>query len=108
MKSVDMFLEELIVHRELSDNLCYYPPHYDSLQGAWDWARTTLMDHGLDKHEISTRESINCFCFLFVEVLLLPKYDHHMQEGAAGESTNCRSCKFLHFLIRFRNFVCLI
>ena len=51
MKSVDMFVEELIVHRELSDNLCYYPPHYDSLQGAWDWARTTLMDHALDKRE---------------------------------------------------------
>ena len=51
MKSVDTFVEELIVRRELSDNLCYYQPHYDSLQGAWDWARTTLMDHGLDKHK---------------------------------------------------------
>lgn len=51
MKAVDAFLEELIVRRELSDNFCYYQPHYDSLQGAWDWARNTLMDHALDTRE---------------------------------------------------------
>lgn len=51
MKAVDVFLEELIVRRELSDNFCYYQPHYDSLQGAWDWARITLMEHALDKRE---------------------------------------------------------
>nr|GEV62374.1 deoxyribodipyrimidine photo-lyase [Tanacetum cinerariifolium] len=58
-QSVDTFLEELIVRRELSDNFCHYQPHYDSLQGAWDWARTTLMDHASDKREhIYTREQL--------------------------------------------------
>ncbi|KAJ4827949.1 DNA photolyase phr1 [Turnera subulata] len=48
---VDAFLEEMIVRRELADNFCFYQPHYDSLQGAWDWARKTLMDHASDKRE---------------------------------------------------------
>ncbi|GAU46012.1 hypothetical protein TSUD_401340 [Trifolium subterraneum] len=38
-QAVDTFLEELIVRRELADNFCYYQPHYDSLQGAWEWTR---------------------------------------------------------------------
>ncbi|CAI0413918.1 unnamed protein product, partial [Linum tenue] len=51
LKSVDAFLEELIVRRELADNYCYYQPHYDSLAGAWEWARKTLQDHATDKRE---------------------------------------------------------
>ncbi|KAF6168827.1 hypothetical protein GIB67_042134 [Kingdonia uniflora] len=50
-QSVDAFLEELIVRRELSDNFCFYQPHYDSLLGAWEWARKTLMDHAPDKRQ---------------------------------------------------------
>ncbi|KAJ9173475.1 hypothetical protein P3X46_016599 [Hevea brasiliensis] len=50
-QSVDAFLEELIVRRELADNFCFYQPHYDSLQGAWEWARNTLLDHASDKRE---------------------------------------------------------
>ncbi|WZZ11218.1 hypothetical protein YC2023_097139 [Brassica napus] len=50
-QAVDTFLEELIVRRELSDNFCYYQPHYDSLEGAWEWARKSLMDHASDKRE---------------------------------------------------------
>ncbi|KAF0929995.1 hypothetical protein E2562_027184 [Oryza meyeriana var. granulata] len=58
-KSVDAFLEELVVRRELADNFCYYQPQYDSLSGAWDWARKTLMDHATDKREhIYTREQL--------------------------------------------------
>ncbi|KAI3468866.1 hypothetical protein Pfo_025529 [Paulownia fortunei] len=56
---VDVFLEELIVRRELADNFCFYQPHYDSLQGAWEWARKTLMDHASDKREHTyTREQL--------------------------------------------------
>ncbi|KAM6557040.1 hypothetical protein CsatB_004059 [Cannabis sativa] len=56
---IDSFLEELIVRRELADNFCFYQPHYDSLQGAWDWARKTLMDHASDKRELLyTREQL--------------------------------------------------
>ncbi|KAL8137120.1 hypothetical protein V2J09_003121 [Rumex salicifolius] len=57
--AIDAFLEELIVRRELADNFCYYQPHYDSLQGAWEWARKTLMDHASDKRErVYTREQL--------------------------------------------------
>ncbi|KAM0873511.1 hypothetical protein ACQ4PT_038020 [Festuca glaucescens] len=58
-KSVDAFLEELIIRRELADNFCYYQPHYDTLAGAWEWARKTLQDHASDKREhIYTREQL--------------------------------------------------
>ncbi|EPS68392.1 hypothetical protein M569_06376, partial [Genlisea aurea] len=58
-QAVDAFLEELIIRRELADNFCYYQPHYDSLQGAWEWARKTLKDHAADKREhIYTREQL--------------------------------------------------
>ncbi|XAR70404.1 Deoxyribodipyrimidine photo-lyase [Bertholletia excelsa] len=58
-QAVDAFLEELIVCRELADNFCFYQPQYDSLQGAWEWARKTLMDHASDKREhIYTREQL--------------------------------------------------
>ncbi|XP_057811611.1 deoxyribodipyrimidine photo-lyase [Salvia miltiorrhiza] len=58
-KAVDVFLEELIVRRELADNFCFYQPHYDSLEGAWEWARKTLMDHASDKREHTyTREQL--------------------------------------------------
>nr|XP_043613436.1 deoxyribodipyrimidine photo-lyase-like isoform X2 [Erigeron canadensis] len=50
-QAVDKFLDELVVWRELADNFCYYEPHYDSFHGAWDWARTTLLDHAFDKRE---------------------------------------------------------
>lgn len=50
-QAIDAFLEELIIRRELADNFCYYQPQYDSLQGAWEWARKTLMDHAADKRE---------------------------------------------------------
>lgn len=59
-KAVDVFLEELIVRRELADNFCFYQPHYDSLEGAWEWARKTLMDHASDKRE-HTYTLVNVF-----------------------------------------------
>ncbi|KAJ1689177.1 hypothetical protein LUZ63_013332 [Rhynchospora breviuscula] len=59
-QSVDAFLEELIVRRELADNFCYYQLKYDSLDGAWEWARKTLNDHANDKREhIYTREQLD-------------------------------------------------
>lgn len=42
------FLEELIIRKELSDNFCYYQPHYDSFQGFPQWAQTTLDHHRKD------------------------------------------------------------
>ncbi|NYT01758.1 MAG: deoxyribodipyrimidine photo-lyase [Methanosarcinales archaeon] len=45
------FLEELIVRRELSDNFCFYNPHYDGFQGFPTWARETLDEHRDDARE---------------------------------------------------------
>lgn len=46
--SKEMFLEELIVRRELADNFCFYETHYDRLEGAPDWGRATLEAHRHD------------------------------------------------------------
>jgi deoxyribodipyrimidine photo-lyase len=42
------FLEELIVRRELSDNFCFYNPHYDRFEGFPAWAQKTLNEHRRD------------------------------------------------------------
>jgi deoxyribodipyrimidine photo-lyase len=55
--SVDGFLEELVVRRELADNYCHYVEGYDTMAAAYDWARQTLDAHRGDKREfIYTRE----------------------------------------------------
>jgi deoxyribodipyrimidine photo-lyase len=46
-----VFLEELIVRRELSDNFCFYNPNYDSVAGFHEWAQKTLEEHRGDKRE---------------------------------------------------------
>jgi deoxyribodipyrimidine photo-lyase len=58
-QAVDTFLEELIIRREVADNFCYYQPYYDSLQGAWDWAKSSLMNHASDiRPHLYTREQL--------------------------------------------------
>lgn len=44
-ESVDAYIEEAIIRRELSDNFCFYNPKYDSIEGTNDWAKKTLNDH---------------------------------------------------------------
>lgn len=57
--SVEGFLEEMIIRRELSDNYCHYVPNYDSLDAAYDWARETLNAHRHDKREfLYSREDL--------------------------------------------------
>lgn len=58
--SVEAFIEEAVVRRELADNYCFYnQDHYDSIKGANDWARKTLQDHAQDKREyLYTREQL--------------------------------------------------
>ncbi|KAF7139188.1 hypothetical protein RHSIM_Rhsim07G0193500 [Rhododendron simsii] len=81
-QAVDVFLEELIIRRELADNFCFYQPQYDSLKGAWEWARKTLMDHASDKREhIYTREQlekaqtadpfVDACCYTMIKALLM-------------------------------------
>lgn len=43
-----LFVEEAMVRRELAENYCYYQSKYDSLEGAWDWAKETLKSHEAD------------------------------------------------------------
>ena len=50
-ESVDAFVEESVVRRELADNYCYYNENYDNINGAHDWARNTLIVHKKDKRE---------------------------------------------------------
>jgi deoxyribodipyrimidine photo-lyase len=50
-ESIDAYLEELIVRRELSMNFCYYNHRYDTLACLPDWAAKTLREHGKDKRE---------------------------------------------------------
>lgn len=47
----EVFIEEIVVRRELADNFCNYCPNYDSIDCAWDWAKKTLFEHALDKRE---------------------------------------------------------
>lgn len=49
--SVDAFIEEAVVRRELSDNFCYYNENYDSIEGAPQWAQDTLAQHERDERE---------------------------------------------------------
>lgn len=44
-KSVESFMEEAIVRRELSDNFCFYNEKYDVVEGAYAWAVETLNKH---------------------------------------------------------------
>lgn len=46
-----VFLEELIVRRELADNFCLYNKNYDRVQGFPAWAQKTLAAHSKDKRE---------------------------------------------------------
>jgi len=48
-KAKEAFLEELIVRRELSDNLCFYNKDYDSTACFPDWAGKSLADHQKDR-----------------------------------------------------------
>jgi len=55
----EAFLEELIVRRELSDNLCWYNDRYDRVEGFPDWAKKTLDRHRGDPREFQySREAL--------------------------------------------------
>ncbi len=45
------FLEQAVIRRELSFNLCFYNPLYDSLQALPDWAKRTLDKHRGDRRK---------------------------------------------------------
>jgi len=47
----DVYLEELIVRRELSFNFVYYNKNYDSISSLPNWAMETLLKHESDHRE---------------------------------------------------------
>ncbi len=49
MESKRVFLDELLVRKELADNFCYYNPSYDSFDGFPEWAKKTLNSHRHDQ-----------------------------------------------------------
>ncbi|XP_053403351.1 deoxyribodipyrimidine photo-lyase-like [Mercenaria mercenaria] len=58
-EGVDAYIEEAVIRRELSDNFCYYNNNYDSIDGAYDWAKQTLKAHEKDKREyVYSREKL--------------------------------------------------
>ncbi|XP_069753287.1 CPD photolyase [Narcine bancroftii] len=48
-ESVDNYIEEAVVRRELADNFCFYNKLYDQFEGASEWAQQTLKLHSSDK-----------------------------------------------------------
>lgn len=50
-ESVDSFINEAVIWRELAENLCYYNINYDNIEGAKEWAKATLKAHQNDKRE---------------------------------------------------------
>lgn len=46
-----MFVEEVLVRRELAENYCHYCKDYDKLDGAWTWAKNTLRQHKNDPRD---------------------------------------------------------
>lgn len=49
LESKRVFLDELLVRKELADNFCYYNPFYDSFDGFPEWAKKTLNSHRHDQ-----------------------------------------------------------
>lgn len=51
LESKRIFLDEILVRKELADNFCYYNPFYDSFRGYPEWAQKTLNFHRQDPRE---------------------------------------------------------
>ncbi len=47
-RAKEVFLDQLIVRRELAENFCYYEPRYDSMSAFPSWARQAFEAHILD------------------------------------------------------------
>lgn len=65
VESIDSFLEQAVIRRELSFNLCHFRPDHDTLAVLPAWARETL-----DRHRGDRRK---------------PEYDYEQLENAATE-----------------------
>ncbi|HEV7768333.1 MAG TPA: hypothetical protein VGQ76_25260 [Thermoanaerobaculia bacterium] len=50
-EDIDAFLEQAVIRRELSFNMCFYNPRYDSLDALPEWAKKTLDQHRGDRRK---------------------------------------------------------
>jgi hypothetical protein len=50
-EDIDAFLEEAVIRRELSFNMCFFNPHYASLEALPQWAKATLDKHRRDRRK---------------------------------------------------------
>ena len=50
-ESIESFIEEIVIRKELSDNYCFYNQNYDNISGVQPWALKTLNDHRNDIRE---------------------------------------------------------
>ena len=58
-ESVDSFIEELVVRRELAHNYVFFEPNYDSYDALPPWAQTTLAEHeGDERPYIYSRDEL--------------------------------------------------
>jgi len=57
LEGADVFLEELVVRRELSMNYCWFNTQYDSYESLPTWAKSTLESHQSDKRPYLYSES---------------------------------------------------
>jgi len=57
-RSKEVFLEEMIVRRELAINFVRFSPDYDNIRCATNWARQTLAAHAGDPRQIYTRRQM--------------------------------------------------
>ena len=56
-KSQDVFLEELIVRRELAINFVRFNPQYESIESGPNWAHRTLAQHASDPRPVMYSEA---------------------------------------------------
>jgi deoxyribodipyrimidine photolyase len=52
-EELDAFLEQAVIRRELSFNMCFYNPRYDSLDALPEWVKKTLDAHRRDRRKPS-------------------------------------------------------
>lgn len=50
-EDIDAFLEQAVIRRELAFNMCFYNPHYASLDALPEWAKKTLDEHRRDRRK---------------------------------------------------------
>jgi deoxyribodipyrimidine photo-lyase len=88
----EVFLEELIVRRELAMNFVYYQPHYDQFTGLPNWARQSLLKHTADhrpkiysRQELETARTADPYWNAAQKEMIHTGYMHNMMRMYWGK-----------------------